>query len=627
MADIDTSELSQDRTLPEAVFKRTAPGTPPEHVAAVNRVTSQQAADHPVEVADRFTVSTEDVPNLDVLRATIEKKIGDTSAGTLIRTPEQQNRLNEANAAAELAFLVVDKGYNQLTTGQKLQIQERVLPAMMRLWPELNTAFGTMNRRERLKAMEDILQDPLFHRELQKLITEIQNEDTGTVDRSEYEQKKEQYEKERQRLVALNREYAEALAKKVEFDPGHTKARELASIPAVSALDAAINLQNIQLRTLQNESDLLKEKIEIFKRAIHDPRTTPELVRIRAEASDPIYGLDASRLRKAELDTRLIPDKEQEIATLQQSKARRAELEKEREAVCDKERDLLHQRDELDREVARLQREMLSSQAKLGLSELEKASKEQAFVRSLQNSFARAAEAVVRKRAQDAEDARDKLLKNIPIQARTLALRERYIDKNGKLKKDVLMADYKKLIRGNFDDVVVDMLMAQGGMRLAEAAKKMATDDAFAQETRTLAATELLSRYIQGGNKMKPEELRRLMNSEVGIDVVSKALDANKEAQKTLDDLTKRMSPEDKEDVKKEGWKAVLKKIKLPKVTAHQLLTATAIGGGFLVGGFFAGPIILNWLIPQIYKAIDRWVGLSKKYPAFEPIIDTASNL
>lgn len=607
----DIRELSQPRTLSEAVLKRTSSTVSPGHRDAVAQVNSKQAADIAAShtVTNEFTVPTEQVPQLDMLKITIERTIdGEKSTGVVVRNTEQIRRLNQANAAAELAVAVVDKGYDHLTTGQKRQVQERVLPAMMRYWPALNVALGPMNRQERQQAMSDILSDPQFHQELRIIVLQLQADETTrqSVDKTTYEHKKEEYEQKNQQLHSIRRDYADAAAHNHTFDSGQPNDVLLGGppqgIPHVADLEAAKSTAERQERLLTAEHTGVKSKIQEHERWEHhaNPKSDADIAAKVRLANSELGGL---RTRRTDLEQTVLPRKEQEKGLFDAQIRRRQELEAEREQARSRERELLNQRDVFEHEVNTLQSEMLSAQADLGINKLEKAAKEEGFVKDLQGSFARAAEAVVRKRALEVEKARDDLLKKYPDKAKGKGLRNRWVNLDGEINKDRVKADYNRLIRSDFNDVVADMLVEQGGMRRDEAKHKLASDDTFAKEARTEAATELMTRFIQSGGKLKSGEVRRLYESEIGIEMVGNAMN-NNEAFKTK---LKELMPEEKST----DWKAVLKKIKLPAPTWRQLIIGAAVVGT----GFFAGPTLLGLLIPQVEHALGRWEGFAHKYP------------
>ena len=157
-------ELHNQEALPDAVFN-IQQGSSARKRAAEN-IRRQQSSDNPRDIIESLSPEP---PPLEALHFAIERNIdADKSTGSQVRTPEQQDRINRANAAAELAHSVLDRGYPNLTEGQKRQVRERVLPEMQRLWPSINTAFGSMSRGERLKTMDDVLSDPQFQVELKK---------------------------------------------------------------------------------------------------------------------------------------------------------------------------------------------------------------------------------------------------------------------------------------------------------------------------------------------------------------------------------------------------------------------------------------------------------------------------
>jgi len=627
MANIDTRELSSHTTIPEAVFRRPAPGSSVAHQRAVGEINRRDAADTiPTSATESLTVPMHKILSLDLLKVTIAQNIdADKSTGVIIRNPEQIHRLDQANAAVELAHLVLERGYVDLTVGQKRQLQERVLPALMRLWPEFNTAFATLTRRDRQLMMDDFLADPQFSRELLTIIKELQSESNAVVvpDKSDFETKKETYDKKRIELTKLTGDYTQALSDKEAFDPHHPKADELALLPTASILDINLIVKNTELKALQNEGISLKEKIDIYFRALNDPRTTPELIRTKAEASDATHGIDALRRIKTELDTLLLPAKQSEIMALDMAKARRKELEEEQKEARKQEREILGRRDDLDQEVAKLNRERLSAQADVSLGKLKRTADEKVYVLSYQNSFARAAEVVVRDRITRKEDARSKLLAEIPDQAMQ-GVGKRWLSVEGELVKDRIKADYRRMIDGHMDEVTRDMLMAQGGMQGSEVDHKLLTDKAFADKARTDTATELMTRFIQSGGKMAQSDVRRLMNSEVGIDMVTEAVARNQTLNEKFEELSKNGAMLSVKEAKpgvnrKDQIKKILKK--LPKPTRKQLLVA----GLLAAGGYFAGPAILSALIPQIDKAAVKWSAVAAKHQVVQSVADVLS--
>lgn len=622
MADIDSRELGLDRTVLEATFNKPKPGSSPVHTAAVKKVHSEMMHTVHPDVASNLTNETQNVPKLPDMIQVIEHNIdGDKSTGTLVRNPEQRRRYNQATEAAELAFNLVDKGYAQLTNGQKRQLQERLLPAMMRFMPALNDAFGPMNRRERQKAMEDILQDPSFQVQVKDILGQIIEgyKTPAELDKGDYEEKKKHYEEKHLEQTKTNREYVAAVRHQAEFTGGGSKGRDLAALGPKSVLDAQLGLVSSQLKSLETEAKNLETEIKAD--TILDNRTYPSgNADLDAKILAARARLTTSQPRKALLDATLIPDKQREVATAKSRVDRQTELETERAKAESEEREVLARKEHLDHEVADLYREMLAAQAELGINKLDKAAAEKNLVTDLQSVFSRAAEQVVKGRMEAADTARKDLGKSIPQDALTKGLAAKYLDAEGNIKKDLVKADYKKLLEFKANDLAVAAMVA-GGMSEAEAKAAIANDKELAKKAQVESASELMTRYIQAGNKMKPEEARRLLASDIGDELLGAAMDKNKQLDDKLKEYASMMPEEEKHDEhKKTKWVDVLKKVKIPTPTKKQLLIASLL----MSGGFFYGPQLLTAAIPVVNHALSRWVMFYKANPGLKMAAETA---
>jgi hypothetical protein len=255
--------------------------------------------------------------------------------------------------------------------------------------------------------------------------------------------------------------------------------------------------------------------------------------------------------------------------------------------------------DDLAVEVAKLESKKLIEQANKNLSESGRGAREEAYVKEWQSTFAKAAEGVVRSRLLKAEEAKNKAIKDITETALSTGARKRWHTLTGEYDKNTIKTDYRKLLVGDFDDVVTDLLVTQGQMRSkAEAEHALSSNKDFAKRARTETAEQLLTRHIQTGGKLSPQEARILIDSELGRDVIGTAISRREEYKTELAKLQK-------DGVVPTGWdwSTLLKNINMPKITGRQAL-GFAVGAGAV---FMGAPHLMALLGPSIMAASDRW--------------------
>lgn len=584
----DIRELHSQEAIPDAVFNMQQGSTARKRAAEAIR--RQQITDNPRAI----TESLNPTPlTLESMQYAIQRNISaDKSTGTLDRSPEQQDRVNRANAAAELAHTILEKGYANMTEGQKRQVRERVLPEMQRLWPALNTAFGTMTRTERQKAMDDILLDPQFSQQLRIIIEELQIREVtdGSEAKSAYEQAKEAYEKKDLEKKDVERQHTAATDQKNAFTATGEKGRELSTLDSISALESQLEAKKSEIASLESEQTRIVRQIN------NETNTLGKLRTGAPEVTDVNNRLTALNNHLANIENEIRTKKIEEQG-IQRSKERREALEKEKSEAGSTERDKLVALETIEDELKKLKEKMLIAQADKDLAALGRGANEEAFVKEFQRSFANAAEKVVRERIQQMEQAKDTVAKGTPTAALSQGLERRWVNIDGKLDKKTIKRDYERLVHDQLDEVVKDALQAQGGMRSrADVEHQLATDREFAKTAREQTAEKILARYLQTGGKLTPDEARKLADSELGLELASQAFERNAELKKKLDEL------QEKQHVPRNwNWKTTL--IKLPKVTRRQLVTAGLVGAGV----FFGAPLVMPLLDKAFDWGIENW--------------------
>lgn len=588
----DIRELHNREALPDAVFNMQQGSTARKRAA--ENIRAQQQLDNPRSVTESLNPEP---PTLESLHYAIQKNIGaDKSTGVPVRSPEQQDRVNRANAAVELAHTVLEKGYANLTEGQKRQVRERILPEMQRLWPSINDAFGTMSRNERLRAMDDILMDPAFAQNLKTIIEELRTKEVkgNGGEKSAYEAAKAEYEKKEVEQRNIHRQYRDTVNHLNEFNPAGDKGRQLANLDPLPVLQSDLDSVKTEITTLEGEKKSLEQEISQVNRQLDrirggDPALEGRLTNLQ------------SRLSSKESDLRTKKSDEQSI---NQKINRRKELEKEKEDAEKEERTEWLAKETIDREVRDLYEKMLIAQADRDLAKLGRGADEEKFVQDFQRSFANAAEKVVRERIEQMEPAQKSVSHETSESAIHKGLEKRWVNAGGKLDKKAIRRDYERLIRDQLDEVVKDTLLEQGGMRTRrDVEHKLETDKEYAKKAREKTAEKILSRYLQTGGKLKPDEARKIADSELGTEIAIQAFENNKSLNEKLDEYKeKNMLP------KEWNWKVAFSR--LPKADKRQLVKAGLVVAGIGVGTFFAAPFI----IPIIDRVFDWGVENWKDY-------------
>lgn len=605
----DIRELHNQEAVPDAVFNIQQGSTARKRAA--ENIRRQQSSDNPRNIIESLSPEP---PPLEALHFAIERNIdADRSTGVRVKAPEQIDRINRANAAAELAHSVLERGYPNLTEGQKRQVRERVLPEMQRLWPSINTAFGSMNRSERLRAMDDVLTDPHFQLELKRIIDDLQTRtiDGDSGEKSVYDQAKEALEEKQLEQADIRHRYRDAEGDKFEFDtstvPPGRKGQELVSLGSLSVMEGEHVTVSEELNSLTSMANSLEEKRRRLATKLDG--LTPGNANYTATENQ----LNAITQQLTNLVTTEIPPRKRRQQDLSQSIARKKELQEEKEKVEKDEKELWLQKEKIDREVDKLRKKMLSSLADKDLAKLGRGAREEAYVQEFQRSFAKAAEQVVRMRIQEADQARSRVADDTTSQAVRGGLQKRWVERDGKLDKKAIRRDYDRLIHDELDEVVKDALQAQGGMRSrADIEYKLSTDKEYAKNARQETAQKILERHLQTGGKLKPDEARKLADSDLGLEIASEAFAKNAELQGKLNDL------QDKNKVPKNwNWKTTL--TKLPRPTRRQMITAGLVGAGV----FFGAPFIMPILDRAFEWGAENW----KDYVATGDFPDVVDNI
>lgn len=597
-------ELPRNQAIADAVFNKPVPHATSEQQKQVEDL--RKAAVPEVTPLEQLQVRAADIPTLASMQVVIEKNIGaDKTGGKIRRSAEQRRRFDQATEASQMAIEVLDKGYPGLTEGQKRQIQERVYPAMLRLWPELNTAFTGMTRRQRQKAMEDILNDPDFQREVKSLVTGIKDTykegETKTDEETKLSDKNEELEKEQAHLNELKRSLEEVQEKKASFERGGTNFRKLESgLPSLAALDAAIDARANSLKNKRDELKRVDNQYSGVAKYENNPKNDDEIKGLRQRAID-------LRQTKENLEDQ-IERLEQEHTQYVAAKKEREALEAEKKKTQDDEKKAQQDVDNAERKVNKLLGEKLNLQADMGISKLEKDAYEEKFVKDVQDIFATAAERVVTKRLTAAQEAAaaqataehhgDELPESVENRAKS-----RYVNRDGTLNKERIKSDYRRFMNGGLENITRDVVGGSDQVHKAEEAGKF---EAYEDQT----AKELLTRYIQAGGKFTKSDIDRIVTTRASNELITEAIERNETLRKAIEAADEKANPHEEHHGSSFREKIHHVVGMIPKPTANQLL----IIGALAAGGFFAGPAIIDAVLPHIHHAASRWVVEAHKH-------------
>jgi hypothetical protein len=602
---VDIRELKKPQTIVESVFGTTPPDATPEQKQTVKSITSQEQKDNPKTAAEVLSLPAEQIPSRAELHDIVDRNISsyiDEHSGDRLRTPEQTRHFHQTLDAANLIQTVLEKGYQGLSHGEKQQVRMKILPDMQRLWPEINQAFGTMTTAERQKAMDGILSDPHFEIELKRILDGLRTERTTTEDGAEktakdaYDRAEDEYRKTEAQLTAERVALANATTQRHEFNPGEAKDRLLAGLRSMAELDRLKKLSEEELRDKRNDLNHTRERIRQLtpyenlvggnaqQQVLH---TTAQADLPTLRGQETTLNTDIARLRS-------------DVDTIEADIAQRKELEEQKKNVGKDEHDATEKVGTLEVEKDQKKRDMFTAKANLELAKLDKTAKEKAIVQRWQKAFSQAAETVVRDRVAKVEQAKEAIKDTASGAALSAGLEKRWKKANGDPNKAAIRKDYKALVNNNLDSIITDAMSREGVTN---------PDASMVAAARKKTAEEILANYLKTGGKISAADAKRLVDSDLGEEVITNAAKKNKALVDAMDKL------------KREGhipgdWDfgTLLKELKLPKVDKKQLL-GIALGVG---AAYFVAPQIITALMPHIITAAHRWNALPK--PKLPPI-------
>lgn len=539
--------LAQPETVARAILEK-APATPPaagssqEAAAKIREDLQQKGPRSALE-----SLRQPKPPEQKKIDSLLDRNIGTErdASGKKVRRAgsDEDKRFKEAQEAEKLGKEFLEKGYDALSTTQKVAIYLKVEQAFS-AWPEGKTLLAGMPAADRQACMEGILKDPDF---IAKHRASFGEANLKTVEEEALIEAKRKFEEAKRGEEAKKRDIARNNGEKTSVDSqleqfadrtavGGTKGAKLQELENLDrdmpVLQADLMAKNDQAAALR---DSQKDLEEMKRMALYTRKDPTEFITKLADVRNELRTL------------------QREIETLNKQVARKPFLEKEKVDLEQRKLELAEERSMLDGELKNLSQDRARLQADLAGEQLNRSSQEEDFVDGLKGTFSEATLRYLEDKITAAEEAQRRLFEEEEAKAvdpyekiALEALRLRYekeITRGGRkeyvLDKDKIKEDYPKLLdpaqgpKGILRDVLIadlDKRFPPGSPgRAAELAKIEAKlkDPDFVKKMEPKIAERLITRQIQTG-KLTEDDVRVIRESDWGAGMINKALENKK---------------------------------------------------------------------------------------------------
>lgn len=449
------------------------------------------------------------------------------TARTGNRSAAERGRFTRAQQDADLAFDFTKRGYTNLTALEQGTIRTMV-KNNLNTWPEAKVYLDSLGTGVDT-ILDSLLSEPDVTHKLNELFSGLMRGETPAV-----------LEAARKKMQTAQARFQEAHAKlgeaNLRMTTIATALNEFQEYPIGTKHQQIID---IDAPKLEAEVEMMKHKLERSDQEIENIYKQIQAIKSKTPTADISSQEARIDLLKTEADTA-----RKEITT------RQAEINKRKQLIAERE-DLKRRQTELTREIADLSGnehaadvERFMAQAELNEAELNHAPIEQAMADKLNRIFIDALRAHLAPRLQDAEKARDAMLKeeidkakDEPTRKFLQALSMRWDKKKttwaGRVSTELSnkkIEDDLGVLLNQGPDAIIRNIMGDTEFDKVKGNKEY-MDDARAK------VAERLLQYRISNNSLTEAEARKILSEDWGQSAIAKAMERNAAVRKTIEDL------------------------------------------------------------------------------------------